>query len=362
MKITCSISSLQYTVPYFSLNTDRIPHPIFQCSQKTLLAQLRPFLNGHLQEPECILLFLALLNSTDAIEWRNPFKFTENAVELIRHNMEKTSIAVYKLNELITMGNKDFHIPKYVCSKHGEADTVFGLLRAVEAWENAITEFTSGRKAQEAGAKLLRIEQVLERLLRMQQRKPEAFAKKLADWAVVAADFPTYEIIRGHILWNCSAYWQDIIRRCILGANIISIPSDDLIDLIEYCEEEIPHGSIYAATLMTILRGAVKKQREFLGLPAHKGIRVFRVVPASHEEEAQHEKDILTLRSMSMNAPVNKPQRCDFGDAFMYLRTVARWEAAQTLAQMEQDSPGSTALAIASANEAPKDDGYASDY
>jgi hypothetical protein len=316
---------------------------------------------GDLQPPEQVLLFLALINSTGSVIWHDPFHISTNETQdmaLIEGNMHKTLSAVYKLNELSVCAT--FEIPKFVCSRHGDTNTVMGLLRAVEAWELAIDDFTNRKSNVDAAQKLLRIEMILERLLRMQKQKPDAFAKKLADWAVVSAEFPTYEIVRGHTQWICAEYWREMIRRCVLGVRLIEIPSDDLIDLIEYCEEEIPHGSIYAATLMTILRQSVRKQREYLGLPAHKGIRVFSIVPATAEEHAQHANDIARLKQMALVAPENKPERKDFLDTFVYLRAISRWEAAQTLKNMEVEVPGSTSVPTPVTPATPT--GYATDY
>lgn len=325
MKVTCRKSGISYTMPQLgNLLVVNAQHPVFDASQRSLLVMVGSWQRGDLDDASSVLLFLALADSTDLVLWDSPFQLTPVAMSQINANMARMASCVFRLNEIRSV---TFEVPKFMCSKHGAVNTVEGFLGAVASWEDAIADMNSATARQMAGAKLNRIEQGLERLLRLQKRKPEAYAKRLAAWASEASAFPTDEIVRNGKVVTTKEYWEALIYRIFMGSRIEMIPEIDIIDLLEFCEVEIPHGNIFAESLMSTLRNALQRQQEFLGVPILRRVKTFTVIGISQGDEDQRQKDSDTLKQMALQAPLIAPTRMQFESVFAFLRAQVRWEA-----------------------------------
>ena len=108
----------------------------------------------------------------------------------------------------------------------------------------------------------------------------------------------------------------------------IYIPSKDVQELLEHCEEYIDAGSIYAHHLFKILKEGMKKQQGFLGL----GDFTFSII--SEDTSAEQANRIAIIQ----NAPTEAPRRIDYPSQFAYLKAKLAFEMAQnSAAQIVQE-------------------------
>jgi len=263
MRILCAYSGIEFKVEHFPaiLNSREVCHPIFYLPQHKLISYIPKWHSGELTATDSYLLYLALLNSTELIEWRVPALKTDKTIAIVAHNMQSLVAIVSKIN---IIKHPAFVLPRFVISP--ETKTLENSSFWIDAWVNQYRDWSDGYKTRSYDEKLQRREEALERLINNSARTVESYATILADWAALAGSFPigTQEVKGKQV--PLSDYWKSIIKACASNESIFSIPKKDLEELVEYCEEEIPHGSIYAHTLMSFLRSGLKKQTNYLGL------------------------------------------------------------------------------------------------
>lgn len=338
MKITCPKSGITYTSPIFSRATVNQVHPAFSMSQRQLALLVGDHQLGKLSTEESILLFLAVADSTSLVEWQAPFKMTPDAASIAYVNMGKLVSAVTRINVIKT---PSFHVPHYCVSNRGDANTMAGFMKALSTWEECIEDFERGTRHAAHASEVMRIESSLERLLRIAERKPEAYARALSHWTRVAAQFPTHIVDRLGSQQTCADYWQYLIQRMIKKQPMGGIPEDDLTDILEFCEEEIPHGSIFAAALMGHIREALRKERFFLGMPLYNNVKAFAVLGLDYTEEATVKKDMARLEGIAgeLTADSERPLRNSYSSGFSFLQALAKWESLQELKKLQTLKP-----------------------
>jgi hypothetical protein len=121
-------------------------------------------------------------------------------------------------------------------------------------------------------------------------------------------------------------YWKQIIRKCINKDSIFKIPLIDLEDLIEHCEINIPHGSIYAHTLMELLRAGRDRNKNFLGLgdwDLSSSSISYRIISEEDSVETANFSAIL------MSAPTTEPRLQEYPSRFAWLKAKVKWDMAQ---------------------------------
>ena len=327
MRVTCKYSGISYTIPQFSMSASNTVHPIFSVKQNSLLAQLKGYTAGTLTDEEKILLFLAMFNSTDLVIWEDAFALTPDTMGKIEANMELMACTVTRINQI---KHPDADMPHVRVSKHGEANTADAIVGALGAWNECILSFAESHASALRGQQLLRIEETLARMVRLQQRNPAQYGRSISKWACTAADFPVFLVqsASGNQI-TCAEYWTNLIYRMAVGDNVGRIQPGDIMDIIEYCEENLPHGTIFASALMRTLREALRKQREFVGAPVTSGTRTFMILPLTPAEEANRATELGILAQMAESAPTSPPKREDFQDVLLFLRAQARYRAAQ---------------------------------
>lgn len=331
MKAICHKSGISFTVPQFRCTLPlrgRAVHPVFLLPQPQLFQTLKEFVRGNLTEEESVLLFLALADSSGKVIWHEPFQMTEDAPGLIAQHMTGLAGSISRLQEI---QHPKFEVPMYVMSARGEANTIGGLLNMLSVWDESIAEFATSHVEAARAANLMRLEEGLERLVRIAKNKPATYAKAISRWAATAGEFPQVVAATAEGQINLSLYWQSLIVRCITKDKVHQIDMDDLIVLIEHCELLIPHGTIHAASLMENLRDGLRAKREFLGVPSVSGVKVFSILPRNAEEEVSFNRESELLATMAATAPTEVPTREQFGNAILYLRAMSKYRAAQSL-------------------------------
>jgi hypothetical protein len=127
---------------------------------------------------------------------------------------------------------------------------------------------------------------------------------------------------------------ENFITRCTREEYLYSIPKSDLIELLEHCEEHIPIGSIYSNALFKCVRGALEKQKNFLGLGDLDIRSSFTILTGNSRDDVE----TANIMAMVQSAPLEAPTQEQYPNKFQYLRAKMRWEMSIKLAAERKDS------------------------
>lgn len=318
-KILCAYSSLYYQCEHFpiALTQEESHHPIFDVPLKRLWKFFPKWQAGELSQVDSYLLFLALLKSTDLVQFRTAAAYTENTAAIVAQNMEEL---VSVLGKVVAIRAPRFVLPRFVISH--DTKTLTNVRHWIQLWNNTYHDFRNGVREQDTRSKLQRREAALERLIRNPAIRPERYAHLLAQWAVLAADFPEFSVtVRGSTM-PCSEYWQEIITKCYNSTDIIQIPEQDLVELLTHCEDNIELGSIFSYQLFTALREGLDTLRAFFG----NGTTSFLIL--SPGDSAPDDVERSNLQLLINSAPTELPKRINYPSEFAYLKAKMKYELA----------------------------------
>lgn len=322
MKILCAISGIEFNCDHFPayLTSREVTHPIFNLSQRKLLSFIPKFSAGELTETDSYLLFVALLASSDLAEFRVPCKRTALTSGIVYNQMEDLTICIGKLN---LIKHPSFIAPRIAITP--DTASLENIEYWIANWEAAIDEWKDGYASYNQSRDLMMREQALEKLIKAPHREIH-LATQIADWAEMAGNFPHSITSVNNAPISISAYWKQIIRKCINKDAIFAIPLADLNELIEHCEENIPHGTIYAHTLMEILRSGRDKNKNFLGLgdwDLSSSSIAYKILSDDDSVESANFAAIL------MSAPTTEPRLTDYPSRFLWLKAKVKWDMVQ---------------------------------
>lgn len=317
MKVLCAYSGIEFSVEHFpAYLSNCVTHPVFDLPQHRLLSYANKWAAGELTQTDSYLLFLSLLNSTDLIFWRSSAERTQQTASLIAQNMEKLLSIVGKIN---IIKHPAFALPHFVISH--ETRNLKNVQYWIEAWTEAYEDWSKGYKNRSIEQRLIQREAALEKLIKNPQKSVDSYANILADWAAEAGDFPTSATLVGSKSIPLSEYWKQIIRKCAKAESVFSIPKQDIEELIEHCELNIPHGSIFAAALMKLLRNGLTSQKDFLGVDLSEV--TFRILSPETSVEDANKQSIID------SAPKQEPKITDYPTRFAYVKAKLAWQMAQ---------------------------------
>ncbi len=322
MRILCSISGIEFSVDHFpgEFFSRETYHPVFHLPQKRLLSYTGKWAAGELTRTDSYLLFLALLNSSDHVEFRSPVYRNELTDALVANNMEYLIRTVIKLNSVV---NPAVTFPRFVVTP----DTRFltNVHHWIEAWESAYKDFLNGYKSAHESSKLINRENALSRMIKNPHRAISDYAGPLAEWAAVAGQFPEFSVtpFPDASPIKCSDYWRSIIQKCARDESLYTVREADLHELIEHCEDHIPAGSIFSHALFKLLRHAAEKHKNFLGLGDQDLVSNYSILSDNTDTESAN------LKALIDSAPVTEPRREQYPSQFQYMRAKMRWDMAK---------------------------------
>lgn len=315
--------------------TAEVEHPIFSLSSHKLLALTSKWASASLSPIESYLLYLALLDSTELIEWRCAAQFHKTTPSIVANNMESLVSIIGKID---LIRHPAFTLPRFAISQ--DTSTLENSRHWIEAWQECYKSWIDGYiHSSHETRRLLEVRELsLQKLLKTAYASPEAVASNLSEWAALAGNFPTFSI--AHPLSGrpvaCDEYWKSIIRACANEDRLWMLPKSDLLELIEHCEENVMHGTIYAHHLMRLLRDGVRKYDEYLGFGEYQSANAaasFTVLPTipSHSIEAAISSSVedANLQALVNSAPSSEPKRSAYPSLFLYLKAKTRWDLAQ---------------------------------
>jgi hypothetical protein len=338
MKILCAYSGLQFNVDHFpaSLSARECVHPIFYISQKKLLGYTGKWARHELTDTDSYLLFLALLNSTELVEWRVPAVQTARTTSLIANNMESLAQIVGRINLI--------KHPAFVLSRIAitpESKSLDTVKYWIQNWEQAFVDFETGYRDAKKHDRLVVRESALQKLIKDPNKELRIIAKSLADWAADAGDFPVTTVLARDMKtpMSLSDYWKQIILACVNEEKIFNIRKADLEELIEHCEENIEAGTIYHHALMTVLRGGLKKQINYLGLgDIDITSSTYRILDTDTSVENANKLALID------SAPKEKPVESAYPSRIAYLRARLKYDMAQEYMKLQNpQNPGESA-------------------
>ena len=323
MKILCAISGIEFTCEHFpaTLHSREVSHPVFSLPQRKLLSYLGKWSSGELTPTDSYLLFLAILNSSGLVDFRVPVSQNKDTASIVAQNMEHLAKTVSKLNAVT---NPHVVFPRYVVSP----DTKFleNVKHWISNWNQAYQDFTEGYARSYDARKLINREAALERMIKNPHLPVSTYASKIADWASVAGQFPEYLTISPFtgLKISMSEYWQEIIIKCSREESIFAVPQVDIQDLLEHCEQNISIGTIYSNALFSVLRKALEKQRNFLGLGDMDLSRgKYQILSTDDTTETAN------LKAMIDSAPEHEPKLEQYPNKIAYLKAKLRFQMAK---------------------------------
>lgn len=327
MKILCAKSGLLFKTEYFPFYSDTasISHPCFSVPQKKLLNLTPKWAAGELNEVDSYLLFLSLLNSTGQVEFRTHCSFTAETSSIVAANMEDLILLIGQLNCLQHPENV---VTQIAITK--ENNTLSNAHYWIANWETCLDDFRSGYVSVAEQQDIMRREAALEKLIKSPYKEVQ-LATQIANWAALAGSFPSFPVTTQFGTMDCAEYWKLLIRKCVNTESIFSIPTSDIQELIDHCEDAIPHGSIYAHTLMQMLRNGIKKQSNFLGLGEWES-SVNSFVLLNQEDSVES----ANMQLLVQTAPQNEPRIQEYPSRFEWLKAHTKWKLATSFQQSAQ--------------------------
>lgn len=330
-RVLCSISGIEYKCEHMQLylTSRECAHPIFSVPPTRLLKLLERWLDQDMSEIENYLLYLALWNATGLTEFRSPAIRTANTSSIVASNI----MPLAKMLEIILSTTEHrtqevFHLPTFVITPDTQDLESSG--EWIKVWENCYLDYQNNYVTATALDRIARSESILERYIKDKTKDISAYARQLANWAADVGKFYTladYEVLNEYNKRELmSSYWKRIIIACAKSESIWEIPDVDLTDLYEHCEEHIPHGDIFAHTLMSLLRSGIQKRKSFTDLGSidlGNGQVTFRILDADSSVE-----DANKLACID-SAPQEKPIESQYPNKLAFLKAKMNYKMAQ---------------------------------
>lgn len=332
-KLSCSKSGIVTQVEHLPLafSAPEFQHPMFQVPQKKLIGLASTWASGTLSDTESYLLYLALLDSTSLIHWRSPARLTPHTSSVVASNMESLLHIIGKIN---LIHHPSFTLPSFAISP--ETADLANSNHWIASWTSNYREWYDSHldsaAREELKVRLDHREEALTRMIRS-ATPVERYASVLADWAAIAGQFPqetTPHPISGQPI-ELSEYWKHIIRSAGNDDRLWKFPRKDIVELIDHCEDNIPHGNIYAHTLMKYLREGLRKYDGYdlfgdidLSASVVRSGTAFAVMP---REASVYETN---MAAISMTAPETEPKRLSYKTHFEWFKAYTKWKVSQS--------------------------------
>lgn len=325
---TCSISGLSFSDSIFESHFNRsfnISHPIYSLDFKSLVS-LSNEIASDPHETSIYMIGLALLNKT-----RTTFNVpvNPNASNIIINNFQKILTYCIAVNN---HPNPDIFPCFIIDHSNSDLQSLDGYLHAIKSVFQDLEESAIVRRKSRQLAEIeAQVDTMIKRSLNF---KPKSIAKIIGSWASMAANFPSKPFYRADgSVTSVDQYWKYLIESCFIEDHISLVASDvdldDLADLIDYCEQYIPHGSTHASILMSKLRKAFKVLEEF------------RIVPIKNLSKPVMVPDVVDIESILLDTPAkkyeiktepkqDKPNRADFKSTVEYLKALTAYSKTVT--------------------------------
>lgn len=327
MRVKCRYSGVDFTVSSFSqiYLKNSSAHPIMYCPTEILLKQTENWANAELTETECSLLFVALLKSTDLVEFRTP---ASPDIKTIKKNMDRLILTV----GWRTATGDVFPVPKFVVDTYTkDLETISGWL---DAWNDAKSDWEIKGISWSLSQKLALREEALMKMIRSPSRKEDTYARQMAKYILEITQAPLYL----HEEWTEIFLLKD-------NQDIWKTETEVIEKLLEWMEINLNPSTLIAHDAFSRIRKikniAEKGISGGLGLDDlpeiynEKGLPVFRIIKTAIDSNYQmpENREHISFESIEdhnlqvaiANAPENLPQPSEYKSRVDYLRALSAW-------------------------------------
>lgn len=303
MKLTCPQSGIEYNTSY-GYGTASSIHPATQIPLKKLVAQLADYHSAKIySDTDRYLYLLAWFNNLPNVTYRSPAD--SDSYTALLANAERLIRVV-----LGTVKMKHLQYPAIVVSKESPLSKC--LRNWLDTLDEQLKDAATRSSNQAYNITMSRLEATLDRITTYTLKSNVTRASKLvAQWAATAGQFSTELVTTpDNKRVQLTDYWQHIIVLAFNESHTDLLKSKvlpaDISELIEHCEDSIPHGSQYAYELMKRLRLAQKQLDELYG---------------THSE-------VVREHIQAGTESLIEPTRRQFKSPVDYLKARVKWQAA----------------------------------
>lgn len=314
-KVRCVYSGLVLNIPHIIMYLhDGYIHPVFYLDESKLLSLYTEYCTGNLNHTDSYLLYLALLNSTGAIQWRTPAKSTHQTATLIANNIKSLVKVIHQTNA-ITLPR--FQQPKY--SINSDTCTLESTANWIKAWKQNIVDFENNYAEERQRKSIAAVEhKVTYAINELHATNSTTLAKdklasSIAAWASVAGDFPE----------DVDKNWQRIIRSCYNHEKMFYTSKDTIKAIREHCYNNIEAGSVHFHLLIELLNGGIQAHNDFLDLPPLADEPNFSLQPTGTTEEKA------TLAAIRESAPTEPPIKGNYPTQLAFIQARLAYMTAQ---------------------------------
>lgn len=314
-RIICGTTGVPFKCDHvpMTLAHRELSHPIFYLPQKKLLGLYTTYTKGHLSDIDAYLLFVALLASTDNVVFAVPTEVTESTTQIIASNIGQLVAVIWESNAII---HPSFKQPRFYIRP--DTANLDNIKIWILAWRKNIEDFKLGIDNRSYTKRLKEVEERLSRLIFSPSSTTDTqLCNAVANWACLAAGFPVAKMDD----------WKLIIRKCYNMQAMFSTPKRNLIELKEYCEENLEAGSIHYFNLMKILRAGIANHNDFLGLGSldSNNTSYGYTLLDEPEDTAIGDKSMLDIIA---SAPKEEPIQANYPNKIEFLKAKMAYRAA----------------------------------
>lgn len=315
MKVICPISGIAlYKTPYLIGFDLADAHPIFRAKKKLILCpdMVHRFVKAE-QFEEKKLIFLAVLNATDLIEFRRPaepsLQLVESQFYKLMHTAGWLSFAEYTYKSVVAF-------PQYIVNEENKD------LTSLPAWINACEDIKD---------QVIKKDINRDRAASLSQREAD-FRKEIGDATLLHRAFtPTlarWAVDFAGLKKNDDRYnrWIKILCSPLSDAWVYSM--EELREIENFLEEELPYDHPQVLSIMAQIRLLIAECKkgftEFAVFKDDDDIGdSYTILEDGEQRLSKHLEDV----------PINEPQVKDFANRAAYLVAMAKYKLANRSTQ-----------------------------
>lgn len=325
MRLTCQYSKITFSTSAMLSTGVQAPvqcvHPVFYADLEYLSKLYDAWEEGKMKEVrDQRLLFLALLNATDHIDW---YCAADPKAETVLQNMEDLFNHVMWMRDIML---PRLSLPRFAVN---HSTCKLGNVKVwMETWTEIRSDFEKGylsraeeqRKARRQAA----LDILSERKIKDDTSKTRhlAYLRTLADWAAVALKFPE----------PLASFWKQIIR-CQSARAALDFRPVDVEELLEHVTEFGDYNSTHYFALLKQVKQVLMDAKgesisdlDFSALLSDVEIpdsTASRKLPSTSTEATEIARQVQL-------APLDKPKESDYANKTQYMIALARFNLAQS--------------------------------
>lgn len=322
MKVTCRYSAVEFRAEHFNFSILG-EHPIFLLETPKLISLYKVWLDHpeKLSATEVRLLFIALLKATDLVSFQVAAK--PSFQQATKHLPELAGFVAFRQ----TIPNVEIKFPHIVINGYTNDCSAVGTW--LDTWGDRKIDWLDNYKQEHINLKLQTIEEQLHRLIHSPMGDQARKIGRLANWALIASDTPKEK-------WE---YWTSLFK--LKGLELYKAKTEDLEYLLEFMEDELPHGGVFSFETLRHIRELYARNKAGLlfglgGNITEDDLLDPLALTANSFSFIDDDVESINKRIAAASAPVKEPVLADYPDKVSYLRAKSAWilASAQIQAQL----------------------------